>query len=154
VNVDTSYSVKEESGVETSIERQLQNINVGRTLNFVFRQMNQEFYTVLSLTDVRVAFFNGFTESRREVPLPKLDDLLADVVVPGRRAEVRQNIRDALDNIVDYQDNLQSFVEEVSRFAGETPYLRIRKDLVSTFRNDATGFEVKVPGIPVAGTRT
>ncbi len=153
VHVDTSYSVKQETGVETSIERQLQNINVGRTLNFVFRQMNQEFYTVLSLIDVRVAFFNGYAESRRELPLPKLDDLLNDVVVPEQRNLVRAQIRDTLDNIVDYRDNLQSFVEEVTRFAGETPYLRIRKDLVSTFRNDATGFEVKVPGIPVTGTR-
>jgi len=153
VNVDTSYSVKEESGVETSIERQLQNINVGRTLNFVFRQMNQEFYTVLSLTDVRVAFFNGYAETRREVPLPKLDDVLAEVVVPEQRDAVRQKIRDALDNIVDYQDTIRSFVEEVARFGDETPYLRVRNDLVSTFKNDATGFEVNVPGIPITGTR-
>lgn len=153
VNVDTSYSVKEQSGIETSIERQLQNINVGRTLNFVFRQMNQEFYTVLSLVDVRVAFFNGYAESRREVPLPKLDDLLEEVVLPAQRDAVRQKIRAALENIVDYDDKIQSFVEQVTRFDGETPYLRVRKDLVSTFKNAATGFEVKVPGIPIAGTR-
>jgi hypothetical protein len=67
VQINTSYEVKEETGEETSIEREIQNINVSRTLNFVFRQMNQEFITILHLVDVRVGFFNGFAESKREV---------------------------------------------------------------------------------------
>src|SRR3712207_8730267 len=40
------------------------SINVSRTLNFVFRQMNQEFITVLHLVDVRVAFFKDRKSTR------------------------------------------------------------------------------------------
>ncbi len=80
VQIDTSYEVSEETGEETSIERELENINVGRTLNFVFRQMNQEFITLTHLVDIKVAFFNGFAESRIEVPLSELDTLLEEVL--------------------------------------------------------------------------
>ena len=48
---------KTETGEETVIERELANINVGRTLNFAFRQMNQEFYSFLHLVDVRYRLF-------------------------------------------------------------------------------------------------
>ena len=47
---------------------------MSRTLNFVFRQMNQKFYTVLSLVDVRIGFFNGF--EKQEVTVPEIDQLL------------------------------------------------------------------------------
>lgn len=153
VQIDTSFTAKEETGVETSIQRELQNINVGRTLNFVFRQMNQEFYTVLHLVDVRVAFFNGFAESKIEVPLSKLDELLGEVIVPERHEQVRRGIIEALSNISDYQDKLQSIVEKVSRFDGEKPYWRVRRDMVTEFKNPATGFKVNVLGIPVSSTR-
>lgn len=56
VEINTSFETKEETGREKSITREIQNINVGRTLNFTFRQMNQEFITILHLVDVRVAF--------------------------------------------------------------------------------------------------
>jgi len=57
VQINTNSEVSAESGEETSITREIQNINVSRTLNFTFRQMNQEFVTLLHLVDVRVAFF-------------------------------------------------------------------------------------------------
>jgi hypothetical protein len=152
VHVDTSYQVKEQTGEETSIQRELQNINVSRTLNFVFRQMNQEFYTILHLVDVRVGFFNGFAESRREVPLPQIDQLLEEVIIPEKRDEVKKSILTALQNIVDYKDTLQSFVEEVTTFDGEKSYWRVKKDMVSQYKNAATGFEVIVPGIPISAT--
>jgi hypothetical protein len=55
VQVNNDYTSKVETGEETSIEREIQNINVGRTLNFAFRQMNQEFVSILHLVDVRLA---------------------------------------------------------------------------------------------------
>jgi Bacterial Ig domain len=57
VQVNTSYEVREQTGEETSIEREIENINLSRTLNFVFRQMNQEFITILHLVDVRLAYY-------------------------------------------------------------------------------------------------
>lgn len=154
VQINTSYEVKEETGEETSIEREIQNINVSRTLNFVFRQMNQEFITILHLVDVRVGFFNGFAESKREVTLPELDTLLEEVVVDeSKRQEVRSAIIGQLETIVDYKDQLSSFVEE-KVLSDQDRYLRARKDLVSTYKDEATGTEIQVPGIILAAMKS
>ena len=63
--------------------RQLENINLSRTLNFVFRQMNQAFISFVHLTDVRIGYFDGRRESRIEVPVSALDSLLDRVVKPA-----------------------------------------------------------------------
>ena len=69
VMISASHNPFEDNGIKLfgpdgfklsdAIEREIENINLSRTLNFVFRQMNQKFVTMLHLTDVRVAFFNG-----------------------------------------------------------------------------------------------
>ncbi|MGW6012236.1 hypothetical protein [Streptomyces sp. NPDC055210] len=80
VTVDTSMDMKLEEGEESAVERTIENINTSRTLNFLFRQMNQEYAAVLHLVDVRVAFFSGHNESREEVPLAEMDSLLHRVL--------------------------------------------------------------------------
>ncbi len=134
VQINTSYESKVTTGEETTIERQLENINVSRTLNFVFRQMNQEFITLLHLVDVRVAFFNGFPESRREYPLTQLDDLLEEVVKDTEREKVRQGIIDELTNIFDYQDNVSTAIEKKKLPDNEKYYYRIKKEMTSTYK--------------------
>ena len=159
VEIDTNYEVKEETGEETSIERRLENINLSRTLNFVFRQMNQEFVTLLHLVDVRVGFTNGGFAVRpgtgtlggieyREVSLPDLDELLEDVIVEDQRNHVRQLIEGELSNIFDYQGELQSMVEHVELPQSDDgrTYLRVDPDLRKTYR-DETGNEFTVPGV-------
>ena len=86
VKVDTSNKATTEAGTENSVEREIQNINVGRTLNFVVRQLNQEFISILHLVDVKVAFWNGFVESRQEVPLYQLGDLISRVAADDASA--------------------------------------------------------------------
>jgi hypothetical protein len=103
VQVDTSMDLKLEEGEEQAVERTLENINISRTLNFVFRQMTQEYVTLLHLVDVRVAFFNGHAESRDEVALADLDRLLADCVQPDHVSEVRDQVLSALRGITDYR---------------------------------------------------
>ena len=154
VQVNTSYEVKEETGEEVSIERELENINLSRTLNLVFRQMNQQFVTVLHLVDMRVAFFNGYAESRRERPVSQVDDLIDEVVVnnAARRQEVKDAIIAELESIFDYQDNIHSIIEErVLTDASGTPlgdkYMRVRRNVVSQYQDPTTGFQVEVPGI-------
>jgi hypothetical protein len=56
IDIKTSKEDKSTSGEELSTQSVVENINLSRTLNFVFRQMNQEFITVLHLVDVRVAY--------------------------------------------------------------------------------------------------
>lgn len=146
VNVNTSYEVSEETGEETSIERVLENINLSRTLNYIFRQMNQEFITLLTLTDVRVAFFNGYTESREEVTLPELDSLLERFIVEEKREDIRNQIVEQLENILDYEDEIHSIVEDKEIAQGDV-YLRTKKDTVSVYEDAITGREIPVPGI-------
>lgn len=147
VEINTSYEVKEVAEEETSIDREIENINLSRTLNFVFRQMNQEFITLLTLVDVRVAFFNGFAETRKEVTLPELDSLLEEYIVDDKHDQVRKDIiEEILKNILDYQGNLHSdFIEE--RVIGGDEYNRVKMELVSVFKDPVTKTEIAVRGI-------
>jgi hypothetical protein len=157
VQIDTSMDVKLEQGEEEAIERTLQNINVSRTLNFVFQQMNQEYVTLLHLVDVRVAFFNGHAESRDEVPLAELDRLLEDCMVPDRVTPVREGILSALKTITDHRGQAQpDFIRTVSTTAGDdgTPatYAQVNTDFVSSYTGP-DGHEYVVPGIIVSTDR-
>jgi hypothetical protein len=166
VQINTSYESKAETGEETSIEREIGNINVGRTLNFVFRQMNQEFITILHLVDVRVGLFKSelvdgnLVETYRETSLPELDSLLARAIVPARRAEVRSLIHSMLSNVPDYNDDLKSIVQlAIPKDAdgNEVPdaaYLRIDRRLVTTYQQSATGTTIPVPGLILSADRS
>ena len=165
VQVNTSYEVKTQTGEETSIEREISNINVGSTLNFVFRQMNQEFISILHLVDVRVGYFridtvNGEEEPQyREVTLPELDTLIRDVIVPEKRAEVRNALLHQLTNVFDYKDRHHVLVEEEpfrDRDGNVVPlsnYLRMRKDYTSTYFDEASGTQITVPGVIMAANK-
>ncbi|CAH1207217.1 hypothetical protein PAECIP111893_02719 [Paenibacillus plantiphilus] len=165
VQINTTYEEKRTSTEETTIVREIENINVSRTLNFVFRQMNQEFVTLLHLVDVRIGYFtidmvNGVeTKQYREITLPQLDALLSEVIVPDKRIEVRNAILSQLMNIFDYQDRHHAFIEEepFKRKDGTviplSNYLRIKKDYTSTYSDEASGTTINVPGIILAANR-
>lgn len=123
VEINTDQEVSEETRYEKTTERILENINLSRTLNFVFRQLNQEFVTIFHLEDVRVAFTNDAVSpdssgrnidglEYNEVPLWKLDELLADYIVEDRRDDVRQQIRRELENVIGYDGETYSIVSE------------------------------------------
>ncbi|HWN67235.1 MAG TPA: Ig-like domain-containing protein [Haliangium sp.] len=163
VQINTSYEVNSATGEETAVERVIENVNVSRTLNFVFRQMNQEFITLLHLVDVRLGFFKvveieGEEEPRyiyREFTLPEIDTLLEDVLVEKHRAEVKAAIVHQLSNIFDYQGERHAFVEwrEIPEEGDPSRYLRMRKDLVSAYKDAATGTEIKIPGIILSASK-
>lgn len=147
VQVNTSSEVKESQGEDTAITRELENINVGRTLNFVFRQLNQEHIVILHLVDVRLGFFNGYSESAREVPLSRLDSLLEEVVDADSVDEVRKELQEQLDAIVqDAEEKLEGkFIEEHVLGEGDS-YLRVNPHCSSTYE-DTTGNKITVPGV-------
>lgn len=157
VQIETGFETTEETGEETAIQRELENINVSRTLNFVFRQMNQEFITLLHLVDVRIAFFNGFAETRKEVPLSELDSLLEDVIAqPGARRNIKNDIIGALQSIKDYKDETQEFVERVQfreRNGRTVSYYRVKRDHTSTYTDAATMTEITVPGVILSANK-
>lgn len=149
VQVNTSYEVKTESGEETSMERVIENVNLSRTLNFVFRQMNQEFITILHLVDVRVAFFNGYKTSAREVTLPELDSFIDEFIVADKRDDVRTAIRTQIEQVRDWRDKPTDFIEEVA-FGGGDKYLRVKKELPFLYQDATSGTEIAIQGIPLA----
>jgi hypothetical protein len=160
VQINTEYEVKTETGVEESIERELQNINVSRTLNFVFRQMNQEFITILHLVDVRIGYASyqdGKLFSYREVTLPALDSLLDEVIVATEKSNYKAAIETQLRNIFDHEGKLVSLVEQADLKDAEGnslgTYLRVTPKQVSKFTDPVTGTEVVVPGIIIAGDK-
>ena len=151
VTINKSYEVTEEEGEETSIVREIENINLSRTLNFVFRQMNQEFFTLLHLVDVRVAFFNGFAETRREVSLPELDSLLDEYIVAGKRKRFRDAVSDALSAIFDFEGNVVADLARTRTVDGDQ-YLAVDTDKESIYKNG--GRTIAVPGIIVSAKKS
>jgi hypothetical protein len=81
VDVNTSYTVTSESGSQTAITREFKNINNSKTLNILFKQMNQEFVVQHMLTNIRVGYFDPAPGSYRTVQLSQLDDLLDQVLI-------------------------------------------------------------------------
>ncbi len=82
------------------------------TLNYIFKQMNQEFITLLHLVDVRIAFFDGTRGSAIEVSLMDLQKLLDMVISPFSHDKIRKIIIEELETIYDYKDKVHNFVEE------------------------------------------
>jgi hypothetical protein len=154
VEIDTSLDTKLEAGEEEAVERDLENINVSRTLNFVFRQMNQEFVSVLHLVDVRVAYFNGYGESRVEVPLPQLEDLLNTYIVRERHDAVHDAITGELQAITDYRGQTRTDFIQPRTLTGDDQqsitYLRVNPDAVSVYRPGPDAAPINVPGVIMA----
>lgn len=151
VQVETSFEVSTQTGEETSITREIENINAGRTLNFVFRQMNQEFITLLHLTDVRVGFFNGFNETKNEATLPNTREFLNLYVKPEHVDEVYDMLKSQLGNVFDYQGNHHSFVEDkvLKDSSGDVvaEYLRAKVESTMSYQNHATGTDIVAQGV-------
>ncbi|MFI5490019.1 hypothetical protein [Micromonospora echinaurantiaca] len=153
VQVNTSSEVTTTAGEETSITREIANINLSAPLNFVFRQMNQEFITVLHLVDVRVAFFNNYAESKRERTLPELQALLDEVMVPDaeKKREVKAEILHALKNMVDWRgEPVTDFVRQRSypeRDGSVTRVWQVNRDKYTDYVDPVSGAAFRVPGV-------
>lgn len=145
VEINTSYEVTEKEGEETEVSREIENINLSRALNYVFRQMNQEFVTLLHLTDVRVGFFNGDPSTRREVPISLIDDLLKEVVKPASRDAVKAIILEQLSAIRDRNGQPIDVVREVA-LATDDVYHQFDPDLSATYTDDRDR-SYTVPGV-------
>lgn len=64
VEANTTTSNQVQGNNSTALKRKIQNLNNNRTLNFVFRQLNQEFISILHLVDIRLGFFGPNGEFR------------------------------------------------------------------------------------------
>lgn len=176
VTVNTEYTVSRETGAEESTTRKIANINASRTLNFAFRQMNQEHITLVHLTNVRVAYYTedlaldaqgrpayvddpatgrrvlDIRRSYIEAPLPQLQEILTAAIAQPWQEKVRQTIRLALSGIPDYEDELHTVYETVTPTRDGSPvpeatYLTFPRHLKTDFVDPRSGQVITVPGI-------
>lgn len=112
IEINSEHASTSSSGTENSTLRELENINQSRVLNFVFRQLLQEFFTITYLDDVSIIYSTGSPENRKVTSLSGLDDFLNDVIPQEKhRARVKGVILNRLCSIYDYQGSKQQFIE-------------------------------------------
>jgi hypothetical protein len=90
VNTTTQSTVTE--GEEQTIVREIENPNISRVLNIVFRQLLQEYVTLTYLSNIRIGFTNGDPQKVRIVDVEELDTLLEQVVKEEHIATVRTKL--------------------------------------------------------------
>lgn len=146
IQIDTDVTSTAVTETETTTTRTLENINRSRVLNFVFRQLLQEYYTLTWLDDVSLMYSNGYDTSRKTGTLSSMGALLKSVLVDARTVEsVRNDIYVHLCNIADYTGTRVSFIEKVTERHGNCiepsqqdkpiTYVRKRKDLAQGYKD-------------------
>lgn len=176
VSAECEIKAKSEEEEKLSTRCEIRNINHSRTLNLTFRQLTQEFISILHLVDVRVAILRReYIEDSRclrikyhEVSLPQLDAFLDEVLVKDER-ELKQQVTEfillQLCSILNYNDVQRQFIEDKSfkNAMGEdipgSNYLRVKnllytnedlckEDLNDTYADpDDPRVNIKLPGI-------
>ncbi|MBL4709922.1 MAG: hypothetical protein JKY48_15930 [Flavobacteriales bacterium] len=168
IDVNTSTASNDVNESEQSITRELENINRSRVLNFVFRQLLQEFMSITYLHDVSFIYSNGYPSQRKSCKLSGLENMLSEVLVNSDAVDkVKNMIYTQLCSIVDYEGSKHSLIEKVTeKFsncinpeAGEkdVSYVRVRQDLEQAYNGravkgiimDVTSRILKTPSLVV-----
>jgi hypothetical protein len=107
----TNINISEE---DETIKRFIENYNKSRVLNFVFRQLQQEYFSITYLNDVTFSYSNGYPEKNRNSNLAGLEDMLKAVLIDQTTVDaIKNRIYTYLCNIPDYQGIMNSFIEKV-----------------------------------------
>ncbi|MFM9087136.1 MAG: hypothetical protein ACKOPT_03140, partial [Cyanobium sp.] len=118
VTSSTEQTVK--TGDESLTERLIRNVNMRRTLNFVFRELNQEYVTILHLKDIRIAFTNGRQGSYNEAPISGLRQFLEKYVSPGQVETTASAILKVVGTVFNNTDDPIRAIERVAMNADGT----------------------------------
>ncbi|MEJ2457356.1 MAG: hypothetical protein P8Y58_04085 [Novosphingobium sp.] len=166
-NVEVETSVQEETTTTTEtvtktlIKRKIENVNKSRTLNMVFRQMVQEYVSVIHMTDLRFALYDETAGPYATYSIHELDQFLDEYFETDTHAAIRQRVLAEYYFVFDYQDQPQQFLE-FSRleypaptvgadpdivFPESTSYFRTRKDMRSSIPGSAF---IEVEGVALA----
>lgn len=150
VEINSSTERRVEEGEETLVTRILKNINLSRVMNFVFRELNQEFISYLHLVDLRVAFVNGFPQSTRVYTLSELNKLLDWAIIEEHQDEIRDSIIEAYSSVLDFRDECQALIE-LKELEEDVSYYRVCRGALSEDPDLAEGqdFDKQTPGIIV-----
>jgi hypothetical protein len=146
IEINTETTSTSISETEETTMRMIENINKSRVLNFVFRQLLQEYFTITYLDDVSIIYSNGYPETRKTVKLSQLDALLNEVILDIAQINaIKNSIFTYLCNIFDYTGTAISFIEGVTEDLGNCidstaphiikKYIRKRKGLTQTYKD-------------------
>lgn len=138
----TSSSISED---EETIKRYLENYNKSRVLNFVFRQLLQEYFTITYLDSVTFSYTNGYPDHTKSCDLGGLEKMLSEILIDDASVQAEANkIYTYLCNVVDYQGTKQQFIELVSEDNGNcinptaphvvTSYVRKKASVSQTYK--------------------
>ncbi|MHA1341330.1 MAG: hypothetical protein ACTSRZ_08000 [Promethearchaeota archaeon] len=116
-------------GQETGVTREIKNINLSRVLNFVFRELNQEYITIIHLSDIKIAFSTGFSADYHEIALYELDSFIEqyfrdgydleddEEIATGLRIPIKEKVKkyifQYLKYIYDYKDRPFEVIEPI-----------------------------------------
>jgi hypothetical protein len=143
VEVNTSTDTTSVSENEKTIVRELENINSGRVLNFVFRQMFQEFISLTYVYDVSFVYTTGFPSQRRSCKLSGLREMLDEILINDKVVDdVENQLYSSLSSIEDYNGELQELVEKaqhkVKNFRTNkivtSDYVRLNKGMIQEYK--------------------
>ncbi|EOD80835.1 hypothetical protein D515_04814 [Grimontia indica] len=149
VQVDRSSSHTEEN--EFSEKRTIRNINVSRTLNFVARQMNQEYLSTFALTGAYLEVDYGTPASIKRYELYELDALFEDCIADrDYREDVTKVLYRMLASIRDHQGNTRSLIKQEHIKTPEKKALLSVDHQVTTPVSEIGGKPIDVPGIVLA----
>lgn len=151
IQVNTSSETTTMQGEEQSIERNIENINIDRTLNFVLRQMNQEYISILHLVDIKIGFYNGYSETRMEVPLQEIDSLLEYCIIKAEdKLKIKEDILFSLGGIYDYNGNTHSDFVVKKTFVERTGEKSIRHFISKDKKSIEKDSNIQVDGLILA----
>ena len=112
IEINTTTSEEVHEGEETTTVRELQNINKSRVLNFVFRQLLQEYISITYLSNIKIAYTNGYLDSLLVVDVEDLDELLEDIIIEDYRTSVKTSILKKYLSVSNYEGDMVRFLEE------------------------------------------
>jgi len=161
VDVNHTTTSTASSGEEDVTVRELVNVNKSRVLNFVWRQMLQEYTTISSLVNLKFAYTNGYPESLTIVPLGNLLNMLTDIIVPEHINDVLCILLKNYCKVPNWNDDDIEFIERIDRAVEATclalgaegvcsmteSYYRKKRGLVDTYENATHTLTVDVNGV-------
>lgn len=143
MEVNTTSNSSYTQSTEQSTVRELTNPNQNRVLNFVFRQLLQEYISVTYLNTIKIGFTNGHPEFTKIVSIQELDQLLESVIQPKFIEYVKEFIVSEYKQVENYRNELIDFLEIVNF---KKPVLKLPQT-VEDFLSSQTDNRAKLPNI-------
>jgi hypothetical protein len=147
INSEINFNINNDN----HILREISNPNSGSTVNYNFKQLYQEFLTLIQLSDIRIGYTNGIITE--EYPLHLLDNVLENYILPEKQKEVCKNIINTTMSICDYKNETildKGVIQEMSA-EGKTFHYFNSHCQSTYFENDE--LEIKTSGIILSANK-